>query len=212
MPIRIGIQSNPLWLFMLLLLCMGNSAHNSIRIKKRMHILDGSALLLKGSSNVNVFTCDCNERFPDQLIEADNSGTYVRFSQGELSLPTRKFDCRNRKIDADMQKALDAEHYPYIRIQLQDALVDVRCLHGGCKEWFDVQGNVLITIKNTTRKEFLVAKMKIIGPDQMLLKGEKALQMSSYGIDPPEALFGMIKVNDWITFSFNLNLSTENLP
>jgi hypothetical protein len=90
-----------------------------------------------------------------------------------------------------------------------DALQDVKCLHGGCKDWFDLQANVHITLKETTKKEFLNAKVKVLGPNLFQVRGEKALQMSAYGINPPEALFGMIKVNDAIIFKFDLILSVE---
>jgi hypothetical protein len=55
----------------------------------------------------------------------------------------------------------------------------------------------------------LHAKVKIIAPDRLLVRGEKALQMSTFGVHPPEALFGMIKVDDWITFHFDLILTVE---
>ena len=36
--------------------------------------------------------------------------------------------------------------------------------------------------------------------------------MSDYGIDPPEALFGLIKVDDLITFHFELDIEVEDIP
>jgi len=44
----------------------------------------------------------------------------------------------------------------------------------------------------------------MLGPNRFQLRGEKWLKMSSFGIIPPEAMFGMIKVNDDITFHFDL--------
>jgi hypothetical protein len=55
------------------------------------------------------------------------------------------------------------------------------------------------------------AKAKLTGTNQFLLRGESALQMSTFGINPPEAMFGMIKVNDWISFHFDLNILVEDL-
>lgn len=105
-----------------------------------------------------------------------------------------------------MQKALKAGQFPYIKIALVDSWQNPKCMDGSCKDWFDVQANVNITITNVTKTFSVPAKAKIIGPDRFLLKGESALQMSSFGITPPEAMFGMIKVNDWISIHFDLNV------
>jgi hypothetical protein len=198
-----------IFVLMLFLGLSGSAIMPVSGIKKKISILTGSKLYLSGTSNVNKFNCDCIDQYPDQILEAINSGGYVQFAKGGLQIKTRKFDCHNRKIDADMQKALDAEHFPCIQVSLIDALQDVKCLHGGCKDWFDIQANVHITLKETTKKEFLYAKAKVLGPNLFQVRGEKALQMSAYGINPPEALFGMIKVNDEIIFKFDLILSVE---
>ncbi|MDX2279250.1 MAG: YceI family protein [Saprospiraceae bacterium] len=208
-PRLLPFSTSGVLLLLLLIDLTGSTWHKTDNLKKRLRIEQGSRLYLKGTSNVNKFTCDCADQYPEQILEAKSAGGYVQFQKGSLHLKTKKFDCHNRKIDADMQKALDADHFPTIKVALVDALQDIKCLHGGCKDWFDVKANVLITIKETTNKEFLHAKVKIIAPDRLLVRGEKALQMSTFGVNPPEALFGMIKVDDWITFHFDLILTVE---
>jgi hypothetical protein len=173
-------------------------------VKKRYQIVEGSKLYLKGTSNVNSFTCDCEDRYTEQMIEVDRNGGYARFKNVDLVIPTRQFDCHNRKIDNDMQKALQSDRHPNIRISLVDARQNAACLDGNCKDWFDVQARVNITITKVTKELSIAAKARMIGPHRFELRGEQSLQMSAFGIDPPEAMFGMIKVNDWITFHFNL--------
>ncbi|HLP94100.1 MAG TPA: YceI family protein [Saprospiraceae bacterium] len=191
------------WLSCFLLL---NNSYLPTADKTRFHIQEGSRLYLKGTSNVNSFSCDCQDRFEGQLAELDRKGGYTKFKNAELRIRSGNFDCKNRKIDQDMQKALKAEQFPFIKISLIDSWQNPKCLDGSCKDWFDVQANVNITITNVTKTFTVPAKAKIIGSDRFLLKGESALQMSSFGITPPEAMFGMIKVNDWISFHFDLNV------
>lgn len=188
----------------------GSSEYAPIQ-KKRYHIEDNSKIYLKGTSNVNAFTCDCEERYNEQILEVESNGGYARFKNAQIQVRSKTFNCHNRKIDADMQKALQADKYPYIKVALADTWQNAKCLKGECKDWFDVQANVNITITKTTKFETVAAKAKIIGPNQVLLKGEKALQLSAYGITPPEAMFGMIKVNDWITFYFDLVVRIDDV-
>lgn len=172
--------------------------------KKRYLIQEGSKLYLKGTSNVNAFTCDCEDQYVEQTLEVERTGGHARFHHVELLLKSKNFDCHNRKIDNDMQKALQADHYPHIKVALVEARQDAKCLDGGCKDWFDVQAKVNITITQTTKAQSVPAKARMLGPNRFQIQGEKTLQMSEYGITPPEAMFGLIKVDDSIAFHFDL--------
>ena len=196
-----------LWLTGIVFL-MGNATATD---KKRYYIESGSRLYLKGTSNVNEFTCDCEDQYARQVLELERNGGYARFHNVDLLLKSKNFDCHNRKIDNDMQKALQSSQYPYIKVSLVDTWQDVKCLQGGCKDWFNVQANVNITITNVTKKQSIPGQAKVLGPKQFQLRGEHALQMSTYGITPPEAMFGLIKVNDWITFHFDLIVTIDDL-
>lgn len=203
----------PLWiyqfLFLLGVVCLMGST--TAWDKKRYYLENGSKLYLKGTSNVNAFTCDCEDQYNGQVLDVERNGGYARFNNVELILKTKNFDCHNRKIDCDMQKALNADRYPHIKIALVDTWQNPKCLDGQCKDWFDVQANVNITITNVTKKQSIPAKAKILGPNRFQLRGENALQMSAFGITPPEAMFGMIKVNDWISFHFDLIVVVEEV-
>jgi len=179
--------------------------------KKRYYIENGSRLYLKGTSNVNAFTCDCEDQYGTQVLEVERKGGYARFNHVELQVKSRNFDCHNGKIDHDMQKALKADQYPFIKISLVDTWQDPKYLDGAYKDWFDVQANVNITITNVTRLQSIPAKARIIGPNRFQLRGESALQMTAFGICPPEAMMGMIKVNDWISFHFDLTIVVDEV-
>jgi hypothetical protein len=191
-------------LAILCLILAGFTADSSPANRKRIRIEDQSRLYLQGTSNVNSFTCDCEDRFEPLLIEAELNNGYSRFRNAGLSLGVKKLNCKNRKIDTDLQKALLADQYPDIRVSLVDTWQNTKCTDGSCYNWFDVQANVMITIAGVSSKEFIRAKARMLGPNRFQLRGEKWLKMSSFGIIPPEAMFGMIKVNDDITFHFDL--------
>ena len=198
------------WAFNGLLIIVGifllgsSTGVKKVVLKKHFLIEDGSKLYLKGTSNVNAFTCDCEDQYARKVLEIDRTGGYARFKNADLGLKSKNFDCHNRKIDVDMQKALRADEYPNIKISLLDTWQNEKYLDGKCKDWFPIQAKVNITITNVTKEETISAQAKMIGPNRVQLRGEKALQMSAFGVDPPKAMFGMIKVNDWITFHFDV--------
>ncbi len=197
-------------LFLLVGICLASSTYNHlIPTKKRFQIERNSKLFLKGTSNVNAFTCHCEDRYDEQVVDAEINGGYARFKDAGLKLSSKNFNCHNRKIDNDMQKALKSDQYPSIKIELVDTWQDPKCLQGSNKDWFDVRANVSITITNVTQKVCIPVKARQTGPNQFQVQGEKALQMSAFGVDPPEAMFGMIKVDDWITFHFDLMVSVS---
>ncbi len=181
-------------------------------VKKRYHINPESKLYLKGTTNVNTFTCDCTDRFQPQYLEVESQGTYAHFRRAGLHISTRDFNCHNRKIEADMEKALKADTYPHIGIELVESWQNGQCLNADCRDWFSVKAKVKITITDVDKQHQILGKARRIGANRFQLVGEKALQMSEFGIDPPHAMFGMIKVNDWITFHFDLIVEVNDEP
>lgn len=190
---------------------LGSALAPTAFAQKRYRFEEGSRLYIKGASNVNTFICDCTDQHIEQTLDAEHSGNHAQFRNTTLSLRLKTFDCHNSKIDSDMQKALKAAQYPYIKIELADAWQNAKCLNGGCNDWFDVRARVKITITNVVKEEFVAAKAQMLGPNRFQLVGEKALQMSAYGISPPETMFGLIKVNDWISFHFDLLVRVDDV-
>ncbi len=185
--------------------------HHTSFAKKRFYLEEGSRLYLKGSSNVNEFTCDCVDQFGSQTLDSERKSGYVRFRNVDLHLKTKKLDCKNRKIDTDLQKALKSDQYPNIKVSLVETKQNEKCLDGECVGWFDVQAKVNITITNVTKEVVIPAKAKKLGHNRLQLKGNKDLYMSTFGVEPPEAMFGMIKVNDLIAFHFDLIITVEEV-
>lgn len=179
--------------------------------KKRYTIIKPSRLYLKGTTNVNNFTCDCEDYFPPQSIEIDNNGAVARFRQTNLRMTTRKFNCHNPKMDRDMHKALKAKEFPFIKIELVETRQDANQIKNGNSDWFDVRATVKLTITGVTKEKTIQARARKISENRFSLAGEHSLNMSEFGIEPPDALFGLIKVDDLITFHFDLNIDVEDI-
>jgi hypothetical protein len=172
--------------------------------KKRFSIHESSELYLEGTTNVNSFRCNCEDRFAPLSVNVEGNASYRRFSDARLKITTRKFNCHNSKMDRDMYKALQADAYPAIQIELLENWNESKSTKADAQTWFEVKAKVKITITHVTKEQYVVAKCRLLSKDNFELLGNKEILMSEYGIDPPEAMFGMIKVHDRINFHFHL--------
>lgn len=168
-----------------------------------------SKLYIEGTSNINSFECFCKDDFNRQsarVVIADN-GRALSFIKTSLLLRTAALDCDNSKMNRDLCDALKSEDYPYIKIDLHDA----RITQGS----FDIvgsdvmlQSNASITITNVTRKVRIIVRGKRLGTGKFRFFATKELLMTDFGITPPTALLGLIKVRDAIRINFDITMQT----
>lgn len=195
----------------LMLLTGGWVVLPGILVKKQYVIEEESRLYLKGTSNVNKFTCDCEDHYPAKTFEVEGTGSLVRFQNTTLDIATRKFNCHNAKMDHDMQKALKADKYPNIRIELLETKQDAKHFSPGNRGWFEVQAKAKLTICGVTKTQQIAAKAQILSTGKFRLVGYQSILMTDFGIDPPTALFGMIKVDNQIEFHFDLSVRVSEV-
>ncbi len=198
------------WVGMMVITC-GWVIQTDTAAKKQFVIEENSRLYLKGTSNVNKFTCDCEDRYAAQTFEVEGAGAQVRFKNTSLEIATKKFNCHNGKMDHDMQKALKAKTYPHIRIELLEAKQDAQQLKAGSRGWFEVQAKAKLTICGVTRVQQVTAKAQLLSEGRFRLCGYQSILMTDFGIEPPQALFGMIQVNNQIDFHFDLFVSISEV-
>ena len=172
-------------------------------------IEQGSKLYVKGTSNVTDFTCQCLESFPKSQFQimATNEETKIRFSKTALQIRTKKLDCGNKPMNNDMYETLKADDYPYIEIELIEARPGKSL--DKMNSWVPLEATANITIAGVTRKETLTVKGMKLDTLQYRFKSSKALLMTDYGINPPRALLGLIKVNNEISIELDLFVTIQ---
>lgn len=197
---------------LLIILNLATLFHDPVEGKYK--ILPGSRVYLEGTTNVNKFKCDCGNDFETTVYRIKQIvRNRMEFSNTILLMPIIYFDCKNRKMDRDLQKALKAEQYPQVRIDLETITVSEASLASNDgTNWTHAKAEVSITLAGVTQRHEILVKGKK-GPEfQYLFSGNKSMKMTDFNITPPEALFGMIKVNDQITFYFDLLLQLDHHP
>lgn len=169
-----------------------------------IHIEEGSRLFIEGTSNINSFECLCNDRFNPKNVRVivDDERKSVAFFGTALALKTATLDCDNSKINKDLCTALKADEYPNINIVLHDASVLGQSVNE--RDWTDIKATATLTITDQSRKVSLAVKGRKLSGNRYRFVSVKELQMTDFGINPPTALFGLIKVRDHIKINFDL--------
>ena len=170
----------------------------------------GSNVSIDGITNVKDFTCVSVKLFPESktMSLSEDSGSTIYFKNAGLNLDIRSLNCGNSGMNRDMKHSLKADQYPDISVKLQNA----HFAHGSSfifSGWTDLEINVSIKLAGVERNALIKVEGKQTGINQYHFIGEYPLLMSDFGIEPPTALFGMIKVRNDVEVKFDLIIVTN---
>ncbi len=195
------------------LLTLSGFSDSPVRILDLSYSIDpGSCLTIAGTSNINSFNCLCNETFtkrPMRVTTIDTIST-LRFSNAILKLPTKSMDCANSRMNSDLCDALKADEFPYIIIELQEVVAHVSAASLAKGEWTNVVAHTTLTITNVCRPVSMEVKVKKVAADRYHLLCSKDLKMTDFKVEPPTALFGLIKVHNEIKINLDLTTTVYN--
>ena len=171
-----------------------------------------STLEIHGESNVHSFICESRAAYPKRPItfHKGKRENKLFFEHTKLDLHIKEMDCGGRGINRDFQKTLRADEYPLVTIELvsltlpknfqtensnQPATAATRIHLAGAEKHVELSIGI---VKLEEHKYHVV--------------GICPLKMSDFHIEPPSALFGLIKVENEITIHMDLYLQLHGLP
>lgn len=170
-----------------------------------------SELVLYGSSNINKFKCACTDQFPRSTIKFNKgkTGTSASFSNALLDLSVGALDCGNKLMNKDLYKTLKGDEYSKIRIellqvkQLDDSMLDQPGV------WANQSVEAALTIAGVRRNLELSVRAQRTGNGRFRFVSDKNILMTDFGLTPPKALMGTIKVNDLIRIHMDMMVEVE---
>lgn len=169
----------------------------------------GSKVSIDGTTNVKDFFCSSSKLFAQQSAKLNREdSTRIGFDNAALDFNISSLNCGNIGINRDLMKAMKADSYPLISVKLTDAQIDAEKKLSP-DSWTTIRINVSICMAGTTKNAFIIVQGKKIGTDYYRFVGQHSMQMSSFGVVPPTALFGMVKVKDGIIVKFDLIISAK---
>lgn len=161
--------------------------------------LDSNKLTINGTSNVNDFKCVYEEDVEEgaNRSNADDSTREAHKPEAELVLIVDSFDCGKRGINRDFRNTLKSDIYPTINVELIEVIR---------KDDIPTVAIVNISMVGVTREYGVELGEAYVDNDETLVPGSQNIKMSDFGLDPPSALLGLIKVRDELTIQFSLRV------
>lgn len=171
----------------------------------------GSKVSIDGTTNVKDFICASAKLFAPQNAELKQGDSEkISFNNAALEFNTSSLNCGNNGMNRDMMKAMKADRFPVISVKLTDAQME-RGKTLSLSGWTTIKINVSISMAGSTKNAFIIVQGKQTGNGRYRFVGQYSMLMTDFGINPPTALFGMVKVMDAIIVRFDLIIAAASV-
>ena len=167
---------------------------------------DGSAFVLKGSSNINEFKLAYTGDFGNTNkvhIEKDNNKTNVK-SIHTLNLKVEHFISANTYITKDFRKMLRADTYPNLSIEPLNVWLQKNQPN-------KVTALINLTIAGCTKQELINLILTDQKANQIQCKGTHRISLKRYGLQAPKKALGAVQVKDEVDIATLLNLQYKKI-
>lgn len=178
----------------------------------RLELADESRMRIEGTSSVNAFDCEADGIEGNGSLARDARPGH-RSVVAHVYVLVEQFDCGNPRMNADLRDALQAQEHPQIRFQLRDVrLISEDASSGEGAAHFVLAVEGWVEIAGNARPVALRVEGRRLTDKAYHATGSLPLRMTDFGIDPPTALLGLIKVRDHITVHFDLIANQHPYP
>lgn len=155
---------------------------------------------IKGSSNINQFQfINYNP-----IIRLNENSDLPQKKYRDIKVPVHDFIATNHHMLNDFYKMIHATKYPFIGIEIEPReMADFD--EGTGLTNFKTQ----ISIAGRSRNFIVPCEVTSCDDARMVLKGNFEINLSDFNIDPPEKVFGTIKVNNKVFIDFVFKFMAE---
>jgi hypothetical protein len=165
--------------------------------------LAADKIWLTGSSNIRAFTCRATlvnlsvEAAPEDFERTKKDGLPAVRSAA-LEVPVRSLDCGIGLQNTHLFETLDAANQPAISFSLASYVVD-RSESGS-----NVRMAGLLRIAGQERSMVLHGNVSRNAAGQLILRGQREIDMRNFGVTPPRRFFGLLRVRNEVTVHFEV--------
>ena len=164
-------------------------------------ISENSSLSVKGSTNIDKFSCDipsCNQS--DTLtVWKSEKGVVLT---GSINPAVLSFDCHKKMMTHDLQKTLQAKKYPKLHIRF----LSLSELPQLSNKPVSITGQVEIEIAGVKKLYLINYEISADSAKVIQLLGTRNLDFSDFNLVPPQKLSGIIKTKDLLSVEFQLKM------
>ena len=187
-----------IFLSVILLFLGADDTHARQTNEVKSIILEGSKLRINGTSNVNDFECFYDAPISkDTLYQTVTFGDSLFISGGGVEFRAEFFECGKRAINRDMQGTLKAKEFPFMELKL--VAIEIT-------DEVPFEAKLSITIAGTNRIEKVKINKFSSFDSTISFSGDGDILLTDFNLKPPTALFGLVKVDNLISISFDLSV------
>ena len=170
-------------------------------------IEDHSTLSLSGKTNVNTFDCNCTDKFPASILEAEFNETTgsLHFKNTSIQIKATALNCKKYLMTKDMHKALKADKFPFITVELLEATAmhTEKTLEPG--RFYPYTANTSISIAGITKPQKLIVRVQRLSDHLIKFSACKDISMKDYEIKPKTPL-NVVKIDDKVSINFEMTV------
>lgn len=160
-----------------------------------VQITSSSTLYIKGTSNVNTFTCHFNtaELERKASVSYGINGMIMSFKNARMQLENNGFDCGGKMINKDFHELLKSDEHPHIYLELLKLI----------KHDYGYTAYVVIEIAGN-KVDYAISVNHT--SDSGKYSGKMDVNITDFGLTPPKKMMGMIVVREEIEINFDFDI------
>jgi len=165
-----------------------------------------SSLSINGRTNINHFSCAVAQYSEPDTITFQNDGCRGKSGgiplNGVLHVNIVDFDCRNRTMTGEFKKTLLYKQYPQLKI----IFLNLERMPGFTSQSETLKGQVFIELAGVSKQFEMGYTSNREDPETVQLTGSRQLCFSDFGLQPPQKMGGLVRVNETLDVRFILCL------
>jgi hypothetical protein len=150
---------------------------------------------------VNSFSCAYGTSFAQDTLSHEVSiqeDSVVAVSGDDLALKVDAFDCGKKAINKDFRNTLKSDKHPTIDVSLS------RLIH---EQGVARKAEIIITIAEVSQSYIVRISQERTVEDGHIISGSQMVKLTDFNLEPPRAMFGLIKVHDEMEVDFSLTIN-----
>ena len=201
-------------IIILILILLGDITYS--QVNTNLTIKSESSLVINGSTNISKFKLTLDGRDfpgPEFRFITNLENERITLSRNKISLEVKKFHSGNILALNGFLDLINADQYPLLEIELKEIILnkpEANTSMSDIKEYSVKEGKaaVKITLTGETRSYEIPFKAER-KKSEISGNGSLKLTIKDFGLVPPVAMMGLVKISEWIEIKirFSLNVS-----
>lgn len=201
-------------LLLSLIAILGTAPRNGAQsIPGHITIEKGGRVWIEGSAGMINYSCKAEALSGAGQIENTENPQATVNGEGDVNisvtLPVKALDCGKRAMNKDMYEALKSDSYPNIQYQLLDAELANTPQPDSTDSWMNIRTRGIMEIAGVQDTTGFMVQGKILSNQRFQVKGQKQINMDTYHIKPPSAMFGLIRADKNLSVHFDVTVHLQ---